>query len=108
MEEDVFSQFWWNATDLKRDAWKNKEGFYMYLNQKREVQGDPPHLVTDAVWLVTTDKKKTEVFNNLFAMVFPDNCILQWLGKKETSHPFLKRLKGMTLETINISVTSLC
>ena len=48
--------------NLARDAKKNKEGLYRYLNQKRKVQESIPHLMSDTGRLVT-------ILNNFFALV---------------------------------------
>ena len=55
--------------NLARDAKKNKEGLYRYLNQKRKVQESIPHLMSDTGRLVTTDREKAEILNNFFALV---------------------------------------
>ena len=59
---------------MSRGAKKNNKGFYRYLNQKRKVQGGVTPSVSDKGKLVTTDKKKSEILNNFFALIFSDNC----------------------------------
>ncbi|KFQ31696.1 hypothetical protein N332_00599, partial [Mesitornis unicolor] len=58
--------------NLARDAMKNKEGFYRYVNQKRKVKECVPYLMSNSGELVPTDKEKAEVLN-LFASVFTGN-----------------------------------
>lgn len=62
---------------IARGAKENKKRFYRHLNQKRKVQDVVYPLVSDRGKLVTKDKEKSEVLNNIFSSVFSDNCSSQ-------------------------------
>ncbi|KFQ63779.1 hypothetical protein N334_06073, partial [Pelecanus crispus] len=59
--------------NLARDVKNNRKGFYRYVSQKRKAKESIPPLMNKNANLVSTDKEKAEVLNNLFALVFTGN-----------------------------------
>jgi len=55
---------------LSRGIKNNKKTFYRYISQKRQAEVSVPPLVTVKRELSSTDTKKAEVLNELFASVF--------------------------------------
>ena len=56
--------------NLARDVKNNMKAFYRYIGQKRQAKTNIPPLVTVKRELSSTDTKKAEVLNELFASVF--------------------------------------
>jgi len=56
--------------NLARDAKNNQKGFYRDVKYKMEVKESISPLRSKTGKLVTTDKEKAEVINNIFASVF--------------------------------------
>jgi len=55
--------------NLARHAKNNKKNFYRYVSQKKKVKESVPTLMSKTGKLITTDKEKAEVLNNLFSSV---------------------------------------
>jgi len=62
-----------DRAEFAKDANNNKKGFYRYVSQKRKVKESVTPLMSKTGELVTMDKEKAEVLNNIFASVFTGN-----------------------------------